>query len=320
MLSLFLDTSRVSELKEYQAIEKELAYFLKKVLTEWDSFCDFVSEKDQDNSDLMISQCQQLLFENEADLNVNESFQTKKASFINVNREKRQYKHFENAHRLNQILYYETLCVLPLRTFSRLSEVFPREPSISSEKSTVKTTNTTSKTIVNSVELPSPLGAFFWNFRPYPKRPYFLEIVRALSLWGSSKQLPLRCEDLETLPSMKLTRLELERLDKITQEMVILYTRWLSLSDTEKILGLVSIIKKLKLRGLLTLLRVCKTEGSMNLFFPPSSLRLFQSFNHLHHEDGNLTVGARALAKHHFRCRSHWWCDDVTVSQRALIP
>jgi len=149
----------------------------------------------------MISQCQQLLFENEADLNVNESFQTKKASFINVNREKRQYKHFENAHRLNQILYYETLCVLPLRTFSRLSEVFPREPSISSEKSTVKTTNTTSKTIVNSVEvislskspqissdlapksslslsnpilqLPSPLGAFFWNFRPYPKRPYF---------------------------------------------------------------------------------------------------------------------------------------------------
>jgi len=47
MLSLFLDTSRVSELKEYQAIEKELAYFLKKVLTEWDSFCDFVSEKVQ---------------------------------------------------------------------------------------------------------------------------------------------------------------------------------------------------------------------------------------------------------------------------------
>ena len=65
----------------------------------------------------------------------------------------------------------------------------------------------------------------------------------------------------------------------------------------------------MKVRGLLTLLRVRKTKGSID-HFPPSIRELVAAFNLPNTPSKPLTTGARALSKHCIRSKDGWWGDD----------
>ena len=72
--------------------------------------------------------------------------------------------------------------------------------------------------------------------------------------------------------------------------------------------GLVlEILENLKLRGILDLLGMKRTVGSVDML-PPSLTTLLESFKRKHKPNAQLSCGARALSKHcHRDFTSHWW-------------
>jgi hypothetical protein len=90
---------------------------------------------------------------------------------------------------------------------------------------------------------------------------------------------------------------------------VQLKSKWDVSSQEEKKGAVKSLLVDLQVRGLLTLLRVRKTKGSMD-HFPPSVKQMLASFNSLHSPIKPLSVGARALSKHYLRSVDGWWGDN----------
>ena len=68
------------------------------------------------------------------------------------------------------------------------------------------------------------------------------------------------------------------------------------------------------MRGVLDLLSVRQTVGSVNAF-PPSRETLLDAFVKPHCPHAKLTVGARALAKHHHRDDTTSWWGKCTGSK-----
>ena len=82
------------------------------------------------------------------------------------------------------------------------------------------------------------------------------------------------------------------------------------LAEDETLISLVhNLLCVLKEQGILHILGIRETAGSLNALPPPSSV-LLDSFIAKHNEKSKLTVGARALSKHFHRCQtSSWWGD-----------
>lgn len=70
---------------------------------------------------------------------------------------------------------------------------------------------------------------------------------------------------------------------------------------------ILEILESIKLRGILDLLGMKETVGSVDKF-PPSLLTLWESFGRKHTLHSKLSCGARALSKHcHRDSTSQWW-------------
>lgn len=101
-----------------------------------------------------------------------------------------------------------------------------------------------------------------------------------------------------------------ERVKELNPQVVDMITHWGSESIERRKERVRNLLERLKLRGVLTLLRVRKTKGSADLL-PPGCGQLLSSFHAQHsYRDGvTLTVGGRAFSKHALRARDGWWGD-----------
>ncbi|KAL5474009.1 hypothetical protein EMCRGX_G028579 [Ephydatia muelleri] len=159
--------------------------------------------------------------------------------------------------------------------------------------------------------------------RGYPLHPLYTRISLALASWMITGTCPVL-----RLPPMFLLNEEVslkerqQRIDNVTSKLTGASTLWEMWSRDEQKHFLVDVLAKLGLRGVLDLLGVRQTVGSADLLPPPRET-LLSTFNALHSPPSKLTVGARALAKHHHRDdTAHWWGDstgtDLVKNQHAM--
>ncbi|XP_074648638.1 uncharacterized protein LOC141904082 [Tubulanus polymorphus] len=156
----------------------------------------------------------------------------------------------------------------------------------------------------------------------YPPCPFYKELSRALERWLEEKVCPV--SDLPSYPLLDEQHYISEREAKFREVQYLLEglsTLWNHWNEEEKQYRLRTIFQVIGRRGLLDLLGLRKTVGSQDLF-PPSRKLLEDTFNALHSEKAQLTVGARALAKHGHRDQSSsWWGissgSEVTKNEHA---
>ena len=141
----------------------------------------------------------------------------------------------------------------------------------------------------------------------YPRYPLYMEISKKLYEWMENGEFPVKSEDCGLLTEGDFVAKRKEIAEKVSPILAALKNTWKEITGTEKSLQLMSIIRILGPRGLLDLLNIRRTQGSVDIF-PPSITTLLESFNEKHKPTANLTVGARALSKHcHRAVTSEWW-------------
>lgn len=159
--------------------------------------------------------------------------------------------------------------------------------------------------------------------RGYPPYPLYTRISLALASWMITGTSPVL-----QLPTMFLLNEEVslkerqQRIDNLTPKLTSAGSLWEYWSRDERKHFLVEVLTKLGLRGVLDLLGVRQTVGSADLLPPPREA-LLSTFNMAHSPPSKLTVGARALSKHHHRDdTSHWWGEctgtEAAKNQHAM--
>ena len=128
----------------------------------------------------------------------------------------------------------------------------------------------------------------------YPKYPLYLEISKKLHEWMENGEFPVKNEACGLLTEGDFVAKRKQLTEKVSPILAALKNTWTEITDTEKSLQLMSIIRILGLRGLLDLLNIRCTQGSVDIF-PPPIATLLESFNEKHKPTANLTVGARQL-------------------------
>eukprot|EP00795_Rhopilema_esculentum_P007484 gene7484-13258_t len=162
----------------------------------------------------------------------------------------------------------------------------------------------------------------------YPKLPLFVTVCNEILKWIGSDACPFTTKVSMTLlddefsrerrellfqkckPTIDAIRTLMDNANKNTEvlesanEGTNLDYKAFSYADTkDKLFELLDILQE---RGILDLLGVRETPGSVVAPLP-SFRNLLESFTSKHSVKSNLTVGARALSKHHHRCQSEWW-------------
>lgn len=141
----------------------------------------------------------------------------------------------------------------------------------------------------------------------YPRYPLYMEISKKLYEWMENDDFPVKSEACGLLTEGDFVAKRKEIAEKVSPILAALKKTWREITDAEKSLQLMSIIRILGPRGLLDLLNIRRTQGSVDIL-PPSIATLLESFNEKHKPTANLTVGARALSKHcHRDLTSEWW-------------
>ena len=141
----------------------------------------------------------------------------------------------------------------------------------------------------------------------YPRYPLYMEISKKLHEWMENGDFPVKSEACGLLTEGDFLSKRQEVAEKVSPILAALKNTWTTITDEEKSLQLMSIVRILGTRGLLDLLNIRHTQGSVDIF-PPSIATLLESFNEKHKPTTNLTVGARALSKHcHRDVTSEWW-------------
>jgi len=98
----------------------------------------------------------------------------------------------------------------------------------------------------------------------------------------------------------------LERLESFTEKLIYYFNEWPKASLDDRKNFIAQILEYLRVRGILTLLRVRQTVGSTDEF-PPGPRTLLASFNKPFTDGVPLSTGARALSKHSHRSTEGWW-------------
>ena len=142
--------------------------------------------------------------------------------------------------------------------------------------------------------------------KKYPRYPLNVEISKKLHQWMTNGDLPVKSEACGLLTEEDFVKERTEIAEKVSPILASLNNSWTEISDAEKSHQLTSVIKLLGVRGLLDLLNIRHTLGSVDIFPPPIGV-LIASFNEKHKPNASLTVGARALSKHCHRDTSEWW-------------
>ncbi|XP_078342093.1 uncharacterized protein LOC144627941 [Oculina patagonica] len=149
----------------------------------------------------------------------------------------------------------------------------------------------------------------------YPRYPLYMEISKKLYQWMENGEFPVKSEVCGLLTEGRFVEERKEIAEKVSPILKALKISWTEITDAEKSHQLTSVIKILGVRGLLDLLNIRHTQGSVDIF-PPPLATLIASFNEKHKLNANLTVGARALSKHcHRDVTSEWWGACVGCEQ-----
>ena len=136
----------------------------------------------------------------------------------------------------------------------------------------------------------------------YPSYPLYTKISRSLFDWmkngkheAGNPELLEECRNVieaqktKDFINLKLKSFFLAEKNCIKKELIL------------------QILENLKLRGILDLLGMKQTVGSVNTL-PPSLTTLWDSFKRKHRPNAGLSCGARALSKHcHRDSTSQWW-------------
>lgn len=142
----------------------------------------------------------------------------------------------------------------------------------------------------------------------YPSHPLYRQISGMLQEWMDSEHCPVldlpKYDLLDEQSYIQSRALVIASVTPLLTGLKTLHTMW---GDEEIKYRIREVVNMLGKRGLLDLLGVRKTVGTKDLW-PCARSKLHQSFNAAHSEKAVLSVGARALAKHHHRDEtSSWW-------------
>ena len=160
------------------------------------------------------------------------------------------------------------------------------------------------KVLLLSEELVSSLST---EVGKYPRYPLYMEISKKLLQWMENGDFPVKSNSCGLLTEGEFVAERKEIVENVSPILTALKNSWTEITDAEKSRQLTLVIKLLGVRGLLDLLDIRHTQGSINIFPPPVEA-LIASFNEKHKPNANLTVGARALSKHcHRDVTSEWW-------------
>lgn len=142
----------------------------------------------------------------------------------------------------------------------------------------------------------------------YPSRPLHRDLGHKLQLWMDTRNCPIfDLPKFDLLDEQSYGSVRESYINQITPLVQALSSLWNHFSKDERQARLKEIINILGKRGLLDLLGMRKTVGTSD-FWPPARSILEATFQAKHHEKSELTVGARALAKHCHRDESAtWW-------------
>ena len=139
----------------------------------------------------------------------------------------------------------------------------------------------------------------------YPKYPLHIEVCKKLAQWIETGLPPYSAlETYELLNESIYEDLQL----KTTQRVGCILAGFKESSYAEEIKHKLSeVLSFLGQRGILDLLGLRRTLGSVDMFPPPLSV-IWKAFNRKHSPKSILTAGARALSKHCHRDNSvKWW-------------
>lgn len=142
----------------------------------------------------------------------------------------------------------------------------------------------------------------------YPSHPLYVQIAAMLQSWMENSHCPiLDLPKYDLLDEQVYVESRAAAIASITPMLVGLKTLHSLWVEEEIIHRLREILLCLGKRGILDLLGVRKTVGTKDLW-PPARFKLLESFCEKHSPKAELSVGARALAKHHHRDQSEsWW-------------
>lgn len=146
-------------------------------------------------------------------------------------------------------------------------------------------------------------------FIGYPQYPLYCQLSRIFAVWmrrGKSALSDAKAS-LNLLQEVQNINKKEEACHLVDLKLELLSESWHVFTTLEKQRVMQEILETLQLRGILDLLGMRQTVGSVDVFPPPESL-LWKSFREKHKPNTNLSCGARALSKHcHRDSTSSWW-------------
>ncbi|KAI8786516.1 uncharacterized protein LOC106062568 isoform X1 [Biomphalaria glabrata] len=149
----------------------------------------------------------------------------------------------------------------------------------------------------------------------YPTYPLYREIAQMLTLWMTEKHCPsLDLPRFDLLDEKGYIETRAATIKAITPLLNGLESLWSLWTEDEIKYRVREILLLLGLRGILDLLGIRKTVGTKEML-PPSRKLLLASFTAKHSPNSELTVGARALAKHFHRDKSDSWWGNCSGSE-----
>jgi len=151
----------------------------------------------------------------------------------------------------------------------------------------------------------------------YPTRPLYRELGNMLNLWRQTKHCPVldlpKYELLDEKSYMETRASTVATIKPLLEGMESLWDLW---NEEEKKYKVREIMLILGRRGLLDLIGLRKTVGTVETWPPPKKV-LFETFQAKHSSKADLSVGARALAKHCHRDESTSWWGQCTGTENA---
>lgn len=151
----------------------------------------------------------------------------------------------------------------------------------------------------------------------YPTHPLYRQIACMLQVWMETKHCPIldmpKYDLLDEKIYVESRAAILSAITPLLEGLRTLHTLWVK---DEILYRIRDVLVKLDRRGILDLLGVRKTVGTKDLWPPPRKL-LEACFVEPHSPKAELSVGARALAKHHHRDQTDSWWGTSAGTEKA---
>lgn len=139
----------------------------------------------------------------------------------------------------------------------------------------------------------------------YPRKSYVKEIAKSFVEWSRIGECPIKFLTMFMLNEVENDSARIETITPLFMEKV---NNWENQSITTRAEGLGQILKSLTKKGICTLFKLRRTQGSL-CSFPVGVGTLLKACNNLHAPESSsrLTVAGRALSKHAQRSTDGWW-------------